>query len=292
MFRWALVALASVAFATEAISQSPPARAHSIALVTVGPGRAPITWFGHSALLVDDGSAGGARIYGYGGVPFAWRTLVGAVRGRMTTSATARDAIAELARIEKEGRSIRIQWLAIDARAAAALALTLQLQSGSDPLRYTYDALTDNCATRVRDLIDVATGGRLRATLTALPAPRSLREEGMAALGAHPIRAMLVDFVASPAADARASLWEASAIPTELANAVPGALVTADSTRPPPVSVSAAAMTWPAATLLLVVALIGLAVRAHRRRNRPVVPAIRVSAARPARPSLHQVPLS
>jgi hypothetical protein len=188
--------------------------------VTVGPGSTPNTWYGHTALLVDDGTPNGARIFGYGLIPLGVRSAFGAVAGRIIATTSSRNARLELERLTRTGRSVRIQDLRLAPRATARLVALLYAQTGTLPLTYAYDALADNCSTRIRDLINEATDGKLRLALAVHASALSLRDAGRAAIAAHPFFTIATDFMVGSAADALISEWEAGAFPVQLADAL------------------------------------------------------------------------
>jgi len=93
----------------------------------------------------------------------------------------------------------------------AALLATLKAQAG----HYDYDHFFANCSTQVRDVIDRATGGALRAADdTRLPV--TFRQIGHAGLAELPALVALSDFVIGRQADDRPTHWEAMFSPPEL----------------------------------------------------------------------------
>ncbi|MEQ1691420.1 MAG: DUF4105 domain-containing protein [Gemmatimonas sp.] len=205
----------------------------SVSLITVGPGPDPTSWLGHSALRIDTGNDS-ALLYSFGVVPYSYKAIVGALSGRMLTTSGVKNAQRELARLARAGRIVRVQELDLAPGEKRRLADLLESQVGPTRPSYYYDLLQDNCSTRIRDLLNEATDGRLRVALTATPAPRSLREAGILNLGTHIVTAVIADFFVGAAADRTVSAWELAANPVELAEAMQSVAVQDDSGRARP----------------------------------------------------------
>lgn len=73
---------------------------------------------------------------------------------------------------------------------------------------YIYDHFFDNCTTRIRDMIDVATGGALRAGREGAY-PLTFRQIGHRGLAEFPPLIVLTDFVMGRQVDDRPTAWQA-----------------------------------------------------------------------------------
>ena len=82
------------------------------------------------------------------------------------------------------------------------------LQVRPELLDYIYDLFTDNCVTRVRDLLDEAGSGALRRH-TAGPAQRTLRQEVQQTLAPVPLLALLKHPLVGGEGDERLTWLEA-----------------------------------------------------------------------------------
>jgi hypothetical protein len=80
---------------------------------------------------------------------------------------------------------------------------------------YLYDYFTDNCSTRVRDTLDKAIGGRLKAA-AAGPARLSYRDHALRLVGDLAWEYVALSYALGLPADRRATRWEESFIPMEL----------------------------------------------------------------------------
>jgi hypothetical protein len=77
---------------------------------------------------------------------------------------------------------------------------------------YYYDHFFDNCTTRIRDMIDAATGGKLRVGGDVLY-PYTFRDLGASGLAEWPPLLGTTDFYVGRALDRQPTMWEAQFLP-------------------------------------------------------------------------------
>jgi len=170
--------------AGEASEAEEPGSELTISLLTFGPGDHPFYKFGHDALLVHQARAGrdahdarGPRddVYNYGTFDYRSPTLISDfLKGRLRYWLSVQSLAATVAHYRAENRSILAQELALTPQQRRALADRLAHDALPANRYYRYDYYRDNCSTRVRDAIDAAVGGRLRAA-SAGPASLTFR---------------------------------------------------------------------------------------------------------------------
>jgi Domain of unknown function (DUF4105) len=148
----------------------------TISVLTFGPGDHPFYKFGHDAILVHDAMHRRDDVYNYGTFDFHSATLVpDFLKGRLRYWLSVQPLAATVEHYRSEKRSITVQELALSPPQRHALATRLAHDALPANRYYRYDYYGDNCSTRVRDVIDWAIGGRLRAASTA---PASLTFRG------------------------------------------------------------------------------------------------------------------
>ena len=215
---WAGAGMASAALPVQAAPRSAAAvspQAPRIGVVTMEPGELFWERFGHDAIVVDDGTD--ATSYNFGYFDMAEPGFVGNfIRGRMHYYLVALPLAEDLDGYRREGRGVGVQWLDLDPAQARVLAADLALNARPENARYRYDYFTDNCSTRVRDALDRALGGRLRAQLSGRSRGNSWRSESVRL--AWPAKWMAFGFHVglSGAADRPLSLWDEAFIPMRL----------------------------------------------------------------------------
>ncbi|UCF98841.1 MAG: DUF4105 domain-containing protein [Spirochaetaceae bacterium] len=187
-----------------------------VKLVTIGPADPIYTWWGHSALIVEDGRLGVSRFYNYGLFSFEQESFVlNFAMGRLWFQVGASDSERELAFYRYLGRSIRIQTLNLPPRKRLEMAMFLENNILPQNRTYLYDHYYDNCATRVRDLIDATVDGQL-ARAASVAGRMSLREHTRRFTAHGYFMDWLLMFLMSEVIDHPVTRWEEMFLPSEL----------------------------------------------------------------------------
>src|SRR5688500_2185767 len=186
-------------------------------LVTVGPGELAWERFGHNALLFIDESTGRSVAYDWGRFDFDQPNFFGRfIRGDMLYSSGAGDGDETLAFYERLGRRIDLQELNLTPEQAAALLRACEKGYLPENREYRYDYFLANCSTKLRDVLDEALGGAVRAQLEGIAtgvtwrgeAERHVAEDWPLWAGFH------VGF--GRPADREIDAWEQGFLPAEL----------------------------------------------------------------------------
>lgn len=147
-----------------------------VMLMTMGPGREVWSRFGHDAIVIADTVAGTTLVYNYGTFDFNQPGFIrNFVEGRpryWLGVATWNQTIREY---QAEGRDVEVQILALTREQKAELAYKLAQNALPENREYVYDYFRDNCATRVRDMLDDVLGGALARTTKGVPGEGTLR---------------------------------------------------------------------------------------------------------------------
>jgi hypothetical protein len=187
-----------------------------VALVTFGPGTEVWERFGHNAILIRDRAAGAQRLYNYGMFDFEQEDFfLNFARGRMLYRIAVDDPAEEFPLYRSEGRWIVEQDLNLTPEQRAKLSDHLAWNARPENAQYRYDYFTDNCATRVRDALDDALGGAIRAQLIAPSRGFTYRMDTMRLMRPEPALMVLMDAGLGPFADKRLSYWAESFVPME-----------------------------------------------------------------------------
>lgn len=192
-----------------------------IGVVTMTPGTEYWTRFGHDALVVDDPERGLRISYNYGYFDFDQPGFLGNfLRGRMRYRLVAMTLEDDLRSYAEEGRGAALQWLDLEPAEAVAVRDYLEWNARPENAEYRYDYFTDNCSTRVRDVLDRALGGGLKRQMSGRSHGLTYRSEALR-LGAG-LPWMLVGMHAGlgPYADRPLSLWDEAFVPERLADAL------------------------------------------------------------------------
>lgn len=214
-------------------SRVPPrAASHlSVYLITVGEGAAIWEKFGHNSLWFRDSVARVDEAYNWGtfdfkAPDFVWRFVTGDTKYWVDMYPSGRRVI-EFFAVEQH-RSVDVQRLNLtDAQAKKALAYARNNALEANKY-YRYDYFLDNCSTRVRDLIDLATDGALKAA-TQTATFHSFRSESVRLTDDLRFAQFGITAALGRPADTPISLWEDAFIPMRLRDIVRTVRVPGDS---------------------------------------------------------------
>lgn len=192
-----------------------------VSLVTFGPGSLYWERFGHDALLLRDPHTGEATAYNYGIFDFNDANfLLNFTRGVMRYRVAAYDFEHDLNLYRSEGRWVVEQPLNLTPQQRAKVRDYLQWNMQPENIRYLYDYFVSNCATRARDVIDLALDGQLKAQLEQQkrgPTYRSIIKQLMTP---EPLLRAGMDLGLGPRTDEPLTLWDESFIPMALMDAL------------------------------------------------------------------------
>lgn len=190
-----------------AIEPEPPA----IELVTFGAGARIFEKFGHAAICLRYHQPEHPAVcFNYGvtdfgaGAVMIWNFL--RRQQRFWVEPTSFDSLYNF--YHWEDRDIWLQALPIAGAQARAIEAKLWSDLQEANRYYYYDHFFDNCTTRLRDMIDQATGGALRAG-TEVPYPLTFREIGRRGLAGMPALLVASDLVTGRQLDDHPTVWQA-----------------------------------------------------------------------------------
>ncbi len=154
-----LFVLTLLATAMPLRAQMPLSETATASVLTCGPGDDFYTTFGHSAIRICDTAQGLDLVYNYGTFDFNtphfyWKFMRGQLNymlGRSSFEGFMEEYIYY-------GRAVWEQRLNFTPREVNNLYLLLEQNYLPEYRHYRYDFFRDNCATRVRDMVDLACG--------------------------------------------------------------------------------------------------------------------------------------
>jgi hypothetical protein len=186
-----------------------------IHLFTFGPGDEIISWWGHTALVVEDRRLNHARLYNYGMFSFGSDMLPKFAKGRLEFWVGEAPVIATVRMYAHDKRSVHSQELNLDPEARVQTAQRLALNVRPENRTYLYDHYRDNCSSRPRDVIDAAVGGQLRQA-TSAPGRMTLRQHTQRYTQVSPPMSVFLDFMMNSDIDQPISMSAEAFLPDEL----------------------------------------------------------------------------
>jgi hypothetical protein len=198
---------------------APSSPVPAIVLYTMGKGDVVWEKFGHAALCVEyePGIRLQSRCYNYGTTDFSAPVSVGwgFLRGEGLFWVSATTPAQMVRRYIGFDRTLWKQVLPLDDDAARAIVARLDHDFLPENRYYTYHHFYDNCTTRIRDIIDEGTGGKLRIGAASTPGP-SFRDFSRQGFAEDTWLLLLTDYLLGRGADVRPDLWQAMFLPDYL----------------------------------------------------------------------------
>jgi hypothetical protein len=243
--------------------------APTIDVYTMGQGDELFSAFGHAAICVTDESEPRGRCYNYGTadfttpVPLTWNFI----RGRALFWVSTTDAPHMLHYYVAVGRAVWRQTLQLSPDQATRVAAALAASAEEGAKYYRYHHFNDNCTTRIRDVIDRATDGRL--SRDRVDRGKTFRQWARDGFAGNVGMLVVNDLLLGRPADRRTDSWQAMFLPSELRAEIarqygaPPITVVAGQPRPP------AGATWLGlAAYAIAGALLALVILLHMRTGR------------------------
>ena len=190
-----------------------------IKLVTFGPGSDVASWFGHTAIAVEDERLDLRRIYNYGMFSADPAMVAKYVMGRLEFWVAPTPYRPTLRMYAEQDRDVRLLTLNLSPQRRARVAQFLEENIRPENRTYLYHHYYDNCATRIRDIFDLATDGQFEVYGTKTPPRMSLRDHTRRH-AVWPILDFGMMYAMSEAIDAPIMAWDEMFLPVELENQV------------------------------------------------------------------------
>ena len=221
---------------TQSLAQTPPplapgvsasldrARAErgarmSVAILVYGPGSYVFEKFGHIALALTDSSTGEEIAFNWGMFDFNQPNFLGRFLTGDTKYWMAGYRTADFnASYMGDNRRIRRQELHLSPTERGAIADFLAWNVADANKYYRYDYYADNCATRVRDLLNWALRGALKPQFDVTGGGRTWRNETARITADDPFVYPGIQIALGRHADQPLRKWEESFLPDLLAN--------------------------------------------------------------------------
>ena len=211
-----------------------PVRAESyIELLTLSPGESLWERFGHTALRVRKGTQD--VVVSFGAAPFRQPSFVWAfVRGRGDFWVVSHPFPEILARYKGYNRTLQSQNLLLSPARKEELIRRLNEYLLPENNHYRYNQLYDNCATRIRDLLDEVSGGALKRAAKGRHPVESFRTLSLLAGSGSWIGSIGFDLISGPHLDPPVTGWEEMFLPLALRDRVADARLSTGPLAEPP----------------------------------------------------------
>ena len=190
-----------------------------VSLLTISDGAPLYSWFGHAAILVTT-PEGRNVTFDYGTFSFNDEDFfVNFAFGRLWFVCVCSNAERQLEEIEEEGRTVTKVVLPLSTEQKKSVIQFLNTNSRYENRVYLYHHYEDNCATRLRDIIDRTTDGAFKEWAQGIEG-YTFRQQASRALSRNPFVLWGLDFLQSGQIDKAATLWDEMFLPEMLEKGV------------------------------------------------------------------------
>lgn len=215
-------------------AQAPDARPErQVELLIFGPGDDVFGRYGHAGIrVIGPGTAD--RVFNFGITDWTKPNYIqDFLTGRVRFWGNARPWERSRLSYVKWDRTILRYPLALTPPQVDRIVSRMEHDVEPEHREYVYDTFRDNCATRLRDYIDDATGGAVRRAVEGEPLGPSYREDVRVAFAAFPGLLILTEIIPGLPLDAPRSTWERMYLPSVLGEAMTRVSLTRDGRAVP-----------------------------------------------------------
>ena len=195
----------------------------TIYLVTMGVGDEIWERFGHDGIRIVNATTGTDTVYNWGTFDMSQPNFIQRFMTGNTQYWMQGDGMDEtMARYRYLDRSVWVQELDLTPAERVAVKDFIAWNARPENLYYRYDYYNDNCATRVRDVLDRFLGGQLKERLASRLTTGTYRFHTQRSLQWDRAVALGTDIGLGELADRPLTEWQAAFLPEQLRDFVKG----------------------------------------------------------------------
>jgi hypothetical protein len=193
----------------------------TIKVVVAGPGDELYFWWGHIALVIEDALTGQDLFYDWGVFSFeADNFFLNFAFGRLFYRCGVSPAELNFRVYRETNRDITVYTLDLPAGVKDEIRRFAEWNVLPENRNYFYHHFKDNCATRVRDILDTATGGRFRAAFGEAPGRFTLRQHVRRHTWFSLFFDWLLNFLMGQDIDTPLTVWQEMFLPQEIGDRI------------------------------------------------------------------------
>jgi hypothetical protein len=191
----------------------------TVKVAVMGPGDELYFWWGHIALIVEDSLSGQARFYDYGIFSFdSDNFYFNFAMGRLYYRCGVSPAELNFQIYTLTNRDITLYTLDLPPETREELWRFAETNVLPENRNYYYHHFKDNCSTRIRDILDLATGGQFKETFGEAPSPFTLRQQVRRHTWFSPFMDWLLNFLMGQDIDVPITAWQEMFLPQAVGN--------------------------------------------------------------------------
>jgi hypothetical protein len=193
----------------------------TLKVVVAGPGDELYFWWGHIALVIEDAVTGQNRFYDWGVFSFdADNFFLNFAFGRLLYRCGVSPEESSFRVYRNTNRDITVYTLDLPAGTKDEIRRFAEWNVLPENRNYFYHHFNDNCATRIRDILDTATGGQFRAAFGEAPGRFTLRQHVRRHTWFSPFFDWILSFLMGQDIDTPLTVWQEMFLPQEIGDRI------------------------------------------------------------------------
>jgi hypothetical protein len=193
----------------------------TIKAAVTGPGDQLYFKWGHIALIIEDAVTGRSNFYDWGVFSFdADHFFVNFAFGRLLYRCGVSPAELSFRAYRNTNRDITVYTLDLPSRKKDEIRRFAEWNVLPENRNYYYHHFKDNCATRIRDILDMATDGQFRAAFGEVPGQYTLRRHVRRHLWSSPFYDWILNFWMGQDIDVPITVWQEMFLPQKIGDCI------------------------------------------------------------------------
>ena len=186
-----------------------------------GPGDKVYSWFGHNALIIDNTNTRESRFYNYGLFSFNDENFFrDFIFGRMLYSSGAFPTGIGIVDYVSQNRDVVLYTLDLPAEKREEIKEFAETSILPENKDYLYHIFRDNCSTRIRDIINIATDGQFWNELGEKPGRFTFRQHARCYIWFSFFWDWTLNFLMGRDVDRPVTVWDEMYLPLEVAHQI------------------------------------------------------------------------
>ena len=197
--------------------QSTRGDAFTLKIAVIGPGDELYFWWGHIGLIVEDKISGTSRFFDWGVFSFENENFfLNFAFGRLIYTCAVSQAQSNFNHYIRTNRDITIYTLDLPSEKKEAVLRFAENNMLPENRDYAYHHFKDNCATRIRDIIDLALDGRFKEEFINERSRFTLRQHVRRHTWFSPFIDWILNFWMGQDIDKPITVWDDMFLPSEI----------------------------------------------------------------------------
>jgi len=190
----------------------------TLKIAVMGPGDEFYFWFGHIGLVAEDKTTGETKFFDWGVFSFETENFyVNFAFGRLIYCCMVSRADLNYNAYIRHNRDITLYTLDLPAEKKEEILSFAENNVLPENRDYAYHQFRDNCATRIRDIIDMAVDGKFRAEFGEMPGRYTYRQHVRRHTWFSPFMDWILNFWMGQNIDRPITVWDEMFLPSEIA---------------------------------------------------------------------------